>query len=279
MPELPEVETVARGVHSRIAGRKVKWVKLLRTDIVHGARGSKLAPTIRGRRIEAVVRRGKQVLVRTDLAQLSVVVHLGMTGKLFVAPPNAPIEPHTHLRVGFERFRGELRFVDPRRFGGLWVLDGRAKGTEWVGRRVPPVADDPLEISWPRWRDLLTVRRRQIKPLLLDQEPISGMGNIYCDESLHRAGIHPLQRASELTPEQLRRLYGAVRRVLREAIAAGGSSVDDYRDANNERGWFQTRHRVYGQTGKPCRRCREPIERIVVSGRGTHFCPKCQPLL
>lgn len=278
MPELPEVETVARGVNQHIAGARVKGIELRRPEIVYGCPVS-LSGCLCGRLITEVVRQGKQILIRTDRPYLSVIIHLGMTGRLFVTQPATAVEIHTHLRVWFHGLRQELRFVDPRRFGGIWVLDSkRETAGKWVGRRVPPVAADPLRISLRHWQKLLAERRRQIKPLLLDQEPISGLGNIYCDESLHRAGIHPLQRACNLTAGQLRRLYGAVRRVLNEAIAAGGSSVDDYRNADNEQGWFQIRHRVYGRTGRPCRRCGMPIERIVVCGRGTHFCPRCQAL-
>jgi formamidopyrimidine-DNA glycosylase len=294
MPELPEVETVARGLARRITGQTVRSVQVLRPEILHGHAGA--IDRLSGRRIERVVRRGKQVLIRLD-RRLSLVVHLGMTGRMVAVPPETPVEPHTHLRATFRRGKYELRYTDPRRFGGIWILtaeasdalaaadhqckaagsgSGRRCEFPWVGRRVPPVAADPLLISVAELRACLQ-RRRQIKALLLDQDPISGMGNIYCDESLYRAGIHPLTRACELGPAAVRRLHRAMRTVLNAAIRAGGSSVSDYRGADNNRGWFQLEHRVYGRKGEPCRACGTPIEYLRVAGRGTHICPKCQP--
>jgi formamidopyrimidine-DNA glycosylase len=276
MPELPEVETVARGVSRLITGLIIDSVCLERADIAHGT-ARPCDDTLRGHRIERVARTGKQV--RIDLTGgLALVVHLGMTGRLTVTHAAQPIAKHTHLRIHFKESTAELRFTDPRRFGGLWLVHSSGEGASWTGRRLPPVAADPLAVTLREWRRLLA-RRRQIKALLLDQSPISGVGNIYCDEALHRAGIHPLSRAADLGPESIRRLYRALRQVLAAAIKAGGSSIIDYRDADGAPGWFQTRHRVYGREGKPCRKCGTPIKKIFVSGRGTHICPKCQPAI
>lgn len=276
MPELPEVETVARGLHRRLAGRVIQSVCLVRADISHGPYPP-CDDSLRGRRIEEVARTGKQVRIGLS-GGWALIVHLGMSGRLFVTCPDEPLARHTHLRIAFQSEPVELRFCDPRRFGGVWLIDVNADTNKgWFGRRLPPVAADPLRISLARWRKLLA-RHRQIKALLLDQNPISGVGNIYCDEALHRAGVHPRTRAADLPPAVSRRLYHALRRVLTEAIAAGGSSVSTYRNAEDAPGWFQTRHRVYGREGQPCRRCRTPIVRLTVAGRGTHICPKCQPL-
>lgn len=276
MPELPEVETVARGLHRRLKGRLIESVDLLRADIAHGPYRP-CAELLGGRRIKEVVRTGKQIRINLG-DEWALVVHLGMTGRLTVTPADAQLPKHTHLRIRFAREPLELRFSDPRRFGGVWLVNGNTGSKEaCVGRRIPPVAADPLRISLADWRKLLN-RQRQIKALLLDQNPISGVGNIYCDEALHRAGVHPLARAADLGPETVRRLYHALRRVLTEAIAAGGSSISDYRDAENALGRFQVRHRVYGRAGQPCRRCRTLIVRMVVAGRGTHICPQCQRL-
>ncbi|NLX14195.1 MAG: bifunctional DNA-formamidopyrimidine glycosylase/DNA-(apurinic or apyrimidinic site) lyase [Phycisphaerales bacterium] len=275
MPELPEVETVARGVGRHIAGLTVEWVHLERKDIVYG-HPAPLCAALRGRRVQKVVRRGKQV--HLDLVGgACLIVHLGMTGKLLVADRDEPIARHTHLRLTFRRRRIELRFVDPRRFGRIWlILDAEPDGP-WIGRRPPPVAADPLRISLADFRDLLN-RDRQIKALLLDQQPLSGVGNIYCDEALYRAGIHPGTRAADLDASMVGRLWRALRRVLNESIAAGGTTVSDYRSADNTTGWYQHKLRVYQRTGHPCRQCGTRIQRIAVAGRGTFICPQCQPV-
>ncbi len=275
MPELPEVETVARGVAQRVTGRRIAWTWLARNDVVHGE-PMPLCAALRGRRIRRVYRQGKQV--RIDLGQgRLLIVHLGMTGRLIVADGKSAVETHTHLRITFERWRHELRFIDPRRFGGVWLTDGAGRGSkEWFGRRVPPTAADPLTISLESFRQALN-RRRQIKALLLDQQPISGVGNIYCDESLHRAHLHPRTRASDLDAKTVGRLWRSLRRVLEEAVRAGGSSISDYRTSENELGMFQIRHRVYGREGRPCRRCGASIVHLVVAGRSTFICPRCQP--
>lgn len=280
MPELPEVETIARGLARSLAGRTVANVRLTRPDMIHGNGGP--VETLVGRRVCEVRRCGKQVRMLlgqgTD-TELVIHVHLGMTGRLLVVPGGEPVAKHTHLFVRFEGWDRELRFCDPRRFGGIWLVREQAAAAshDWKGRRLPPVGADPLDLTLPALRKLLA-RKRRIKPLLMDQAPISGMGNIYCDEALFRAGIHPLTPASQLGAEAVRRLRLAIRRVLTEAIRAGGSSISDYRNAENGRGSFQERHRVYGREGLPCPVCRSPIERLVVAGRGTHVCPKCQRL-
>lgn len=275
MPELPEVETVARGVARHITGRRIESVALSRGDIVHGE-CVPLCAFLRGRRVERVGRQGKQIHIELDGGRV-LVVHLGMTGRLIAIDREAPVEPHTHLRVGFDRRRAEMRFIDPRRFGGLWLLiTPPTAGGMWIGRRLPPVGADALTISFEEFHAALR-RHRQLKALLLDQRPIGGIGNIYADESLHRAGIHPLTRADRLTDAAVRRLWRCIRRVLEEAVRAGGSSISDYRTADNERGLFQVRHRVYQRAGKPCRKCRTPIEHLTAAGRSTFICPRCQP--
>ena len=275
MPELPEVETIARGVARHITGCRITSVALNRGDIVHGE-GVPLCAFLHGRQIERVGRKGKQIHIEIDGGRV-LVVHLGMTGRLIAIDREASVEAHTHLRVGFERRRVEMRFIDPRRFGGLWLLiTPPPAGETWIGRRLPPVGVDALTVSLEEFRTALG-RHRQIKALLLDQRPIGGIGNIYADESLHRAGIHPLTRANRLNDAAVKRLWQCVRRVLEEAVRAGGSSISDYRTADNERGLFQVRHRVYQRAGKPCRKCRAPIEHLTAAGRSTFICPKCQP--
>jgi formamidopyrimidine-DNA glycosylase len=281
LPELPEVETVARGLSRRVCGLVIASIDLRRPEIIHGDGGP--IERLVGCRIDDVRRCGKQVRImlrpHADRPAPTMYVHLGMTGRLVAVDGTEPLESHTHLRVTFRQAATEMRFCDPRRFGGVWLVcgDGDSRGKRWVGRRLPPIAADPLQLSLAQMREVLD-RRRQIKALLLDQQPISGLGNIYCDELLHRAGVHPLTIAADLDPAAVRRVYQAMRRVLDEAIRAGGSSVSDYRNADNTRGSFQRRHRVYGRAGQACRRCGCTIERLVVAGRGTYVCPACQPL-
>jgi formamidopyrimidine-DNA glycosylase len=192
------------------------------------------------------------------------IVHLGMTGRLLVCEPDVEIAKHTHAIVIFASGR-ELRFVDPRRFGRLSVAHGfQANGSE------------PLEVQLDHFVKLFRGRKTPIKSALLNQKLLSGVGNIYADESLFRAGIRPRRRASSLTREDLRRLYLALQEVLKEAISLGGSSVSDYVDSDGEEGFFQLQHRVYGREGEPCLVCKTPVKRVVIGGRSSHYCPKCQ---
>ncbi|MGH9531183.1 MAG: bifunctional DNA-formamidopyrimidine glycosylase/DNA-(apurinic or apyrimidinic site) lyase, partial [Terriglobales bacterium] len=199
------------------------------------------------------------------LARGQFIVHLGMTGQLLVARPEAEVERHTHAIVRLASGR-ELRFVDPRRFGRLSVArDGfNAGGTE------------PLGVDSELFAALFHGRKTPMKSALLNQKLLRGVGNIYADESLFRAGVSPRRRAARLTRAELLRLCDALQDVLREAIAAGGSSVSDYVDADGDRGFFQLQHRVYGREGEPCLVCKTHIKRVVISGRSAHYCPKCQ---
>jgi formamidopyrimidine-DNA glycosylase len=203
-----------------------------------------------------------------------LVFRLGMTGQILVTDADQPRDRHVHLRVALDGGERELRFRDVRRFGSVCFTEGAcddsAAGLEDLG-------PEPLEITASQFTRLLS-RPRQIKALLLDQRAIAGLGNIYCDEALHAAGIHPLTRAGDLSPDQRRRLLRAIRRILRQAIRYGGSTLRDYRTATGDEGRFQTRHRVYGRTGQPCRNCGTPIQRLNAAGRSTHLCPACQIL-
>jgi formamidopyrimidine-DNA glycosylase len=192
-----------------------------------------------------------------------------MTGRLLVTAPDGPIAPHTHARLSLASGR-ELCFVDPRRFGRLEFRDlGRSAGFSAAGV-------DPLAVTAEEFAALFRSRRLAIKAALLNQTLLAGVGNIYADESLFRAGVRPRKRAGRLTRAELERLRLTLREVLEHAIRLGGSSVSDYVDADGMRGFFQLEHCVYLRTGLPCRRCQTPIRRIVVGGRGTHYCPHCQ---
>src|SRR5437870_7668960 len=189
-----------------------------------------------------------------------------MTGRLVVCSPEAEIAKHTHAIVKLASGR-ELRFVDPRRFGRLSVSSNGEFAT---------VGSEPLEVEWERFLSLFRGRKTPIKSALLNQKLLRGVGNIYADESLFRAGIRPRRRAASLTRENLRRLYKSVQEVLKEAIALGGSSVSDYVDSDGQEGSFQLEHRVYGREGERCLSCKAAIKRIVIAGRSSHYCPKCQ---
>ena len=265
MPELPEVETVVRTLRPALLGKTIRAVELLRNDILFPV-GTDLPALLGGRTVVSIDRRGKKILIRVDSGQC-LCVHLGMTGRLTIEPGDAPVRKHTHLRLDLGS--AELRFCDPRRFGGIW----------WLGCDDSPangLGPEPLTLRPAQLARTLARTRRAIKTALLDQSLIAGLGNIYADESLFLAGIHPLTPANRLTPEQIRGLSRAIKLTLRRAIRHGGSTLRDYVDVNGQSGRYQNRHRAYARTGLPCSRCRTPIERIVLSGRSTHFCPTCQ---
>jgi formamidopyrimidine-DNA glycosylase len=255
MPELPEVETTVRALAPHVTGRTILQARFFTPRIL----GGKAEPDLAGRTIVAVGRRGKYILL--DLGGDVLSIHLGMTGKLLV---NAP--PQAHTRAWFTLDGATMNFVDPRMFGRI----------EWNPARIAKLGPEPLEVPFDEFASRLKARRTRIKALLLDQTFLSGVGNIYADESLHRALIHPRASAARLAPERARRLYKAIRQVLAEAIASGGSSISDYVDAEGRKGWFQMHHRVYQRDGEKCRRCGGTIHRILVSQRGTHYCPGCQ---
>lgn len=275
MPELPEAQTIADQLQGQLAGRAIGTVRLERRDIVRTSFGD-IEEAVAGRRVVRVYRRAKRVVLQLDSEGL-IVFGLGMTGRLTVVGVGAVAEKHTHLRIGFPEIASELHFRDPRRFGGIWLH--ACKGAE--GKRVfeqdvfGNLGVEPLSCTAAEFRALLS-RRRQIKALLMDQSVIAGLGNIYCDESLHAAGIHPLAIASRLSDETCSRLLRAIKEILRKAIRCNGSTLLDYRGADGSKGGFQLLHRIYGREGEPCKGCGTKIKRIQAAGRSTHFCPKCQ---
>jgi formamidopyrimidine-DNA glycosylase len=271
MPELPEVETVVRTLRPRLLSRRIARVELTRSDIVTPP-DFDLRKHLTGRIVTSITRRGKRIVVSLD-DQNCFYVHLGMTGRLTIEPASAPLQRHTHLIAHLSdrgRERGvQLRFRDPRRFGGIWWL-GRGACDERIG-------PEPLSLRPAQLAQRLARTARAIKNVLLDQTVLAGIGNIYADEALFEARIHPLVRANELSDDQVRRLNRALKITLRRALRRGGSSVRDYVDANGESGSYQLRHRVYDREGKPCSACGSPVRRIVIGGRSSHFCPACQP--
>lgn len=272
MPELPEVQTVVNRLDPALAGVRIAKVRLRRRDIVkHGA--ATFTRRLRGRTVRGVSRHGKRIIWELDSGE-SLNIHLGMTGTLVLSPAGAEVAPHTHLRISLAGRSEEVRFRDPRRFGGVWLSSAAASGS--TGRFSIPLGPDALSLKLPEFRKIARCHR-QIKPLLLDQRVIAGLGNIYTDEALHRARVHPRTKASDLRDGEVAALLKSIRAVLRAAIAAGGSSISDYRNADGEEGWFQLKHAVYGREGMACRRCRAKIRRAAVGSRSSHFCPRCQP--
>jgi formamidopyrimidine-DNA glycosylase len=267
MPELPEVETIARGLAKRVRGDVVEsvWIGKRRQPLK--SRPAEIVRVLEGARIQEVRRVGKHIVFDLEREGASVdqwIVHLGMTGRVLVTGAADDVVKHTHAIVRLRSGR-ELRYVDPRMFGKLSVARGFAAA-----------GSEPLAVEFEAFAELFHGRRTPIKSALLNQKLLSGIGNIYADESLARAGVRPRRQAARVTREELRRLYDAMKRVLAEAIAAGGSSISDYVDADGEEGFFQIQHRVYGREGEACRSCRTPIRRIVIAGRSSHYCPKCQ---
>jgi formamidopyrimidine-DNA glycosylase len=274
MPELPEVETIARGVDERLRGDRIETTWFSGKPEPFKSSPQLMAKELPGRRIERVHRVGKHIVFDLEKGKgpgLQWIVHLGMTGRLLVVGADTPIPPHTHGILHLASGK-ELRFVDARRFGRM-ELHGIStrKATRFTG-----TGQEPLDISKDEFAALFRRRHTSIKAALLNQKLLHGVGNIYADESLFRAGIRPRRMAQHLKRAELDRLHTALQTVLCEAIAMGGSSVSDYVDAAGVEGFFQLQHRVYMRTGQPCLVCDAPIRRIVVAGRGTHYCSRCQ---
>jgi len=295
MPELPEVETIVRGLAKRVTGDVIESVWLGSKPEPLKSPARKIAAVLDGSRIAGVRRVGKHIVFDLDRVTARVartpssakksakkkaagksarstqvsdeaqwIVHLGMTGRMLVSEPEEERARHTHAVASLRSGR-ELRFVDPRRLGRLSIAYG-----------FDPGGVEPLEISFEDFVPLFRGRKTPIKSALLNQKLLRGVGNIYADESLFRAGIRPTRKASSLSNDELKRLHPAIQAVLREAIKLGGSSVSDYVDSDGEEGFFQLQHRVYGREGEPCLVCKTPIKRVVIAGRSSHYCPKCQ---
>lgn len=297
MPELPEVETIARGLAKRVTGDVIESVWLGQKKEPLKSPASEISATLEHSRIAAVRRMGKHIVFdlerdgdvarallpskglrankkrKSSSAELDApstkaqwIVHLGMTGRLQVCELRDEVLKHTHAILKLSSGR-ELRFVDPRRFGRLSVAS--TAGFAATGF-------EPLEVDLDRFLELFHGRKTPIKSALLNQKLLRGVGNIYADESLFRAGIRPRRRASTISREQFGKLFLTVKEVLKEAIALGGSSVSDYVDADGKEGFFQLQHRVYGREAEPCLVCKTAIRRVVIAGRSSHYCPKCQ---
>jgi formamidopyrimidine-DNA glycosylase len=301
MPELPEVETIANGVNARVRGRRIAQVWTSGKPQTFKSPETEIAAALTGARIEGVRRVGKTIVMTTSPGgpsfakrrvgfgpatseaptQTEFLIHLGMTGRLLVCTPDMPTAPHTHAVLTLDDAR-EVRFVDPRRFGRLSVYKPETPKQRTTNSEERTTVSytgpgrEPLTISLDDFVALFRNRKTPIKAALLNQSLLHGVGNIYADEALFRAGIRPTRQAARLSREELKKLRTALIAVLKQAIKLGGSSVSDYVDPDGVRGFFQLRHKVYQRTGEPCRACGTQIKRIELAGRGTHFCPKCQ---
>lgn len=272
MPELPEVETIRRTLMPVLVGRTIADCIVLLPKVLENQEPAAFARAVSGRKIEDLTRRGKYLLFHLSGGRV-LVVHLRMTGQLVYHPPEAqPGAPAKHTHAVFRLDDGAtLHYVDPRRFGRLRIAPAPAQ-PEGLG-------PEPLDgtFSPAILRERLSRRRGRIKALLLDQGFLAGLGNIYADEALYRAGIHPERPADRLTAREVQALYHAIREVLAEAIRYRGTSIVNYVDGQGRPGEFQLRLNVYGRAGEPCPSCATPIARTRVANRGTYFCPRCQP--
>lgn len=282
MPELPEVESVARALRLNLQGRVCTGLRVRFPGIVEPSAAA-LRRAMLGRTLQEVHRHGKYLVLtfagpgpastagravadRPDHLT-HVMLHLRMTGQVVLEAPSP--DPHVHLELDFEGL--PVCYRDVRKFGRWTVVDHPCRPT-----CLAHVGPDMLEVRFRDWRAAVAARRAPCKAVLLDQGVAAGLGNIYADETLFRARVHPLARPCDLPPDALRNLYDSARAVLRLAIAHGGTTFLNFANFHGQPGGFRRKLRVYGRTGEPCRECRSPIERIVVGGRSTHFCPQCQ---
>jgi formamidopyrimidine-DNA glycosylase len=277
MPELPEVETVRRGLETWVAGRRIASVEVRHPRAVrrHLPGPDDFGAALVGRTITGARRRGKYLWLPLDSGD-AIVGHLGMSGQLLLRPASAPDETHLRVRLGFDDGDPELRFVDQRTFGGLAVSPGGAD----LPAEIEHIARDPMDPEFSDAGFVAALRRRRtgVKRALLDQTLISGVGNIYADEALWRARVHGGRPTEALTTPAAARLLGHVRDVLSEALGAGGTSFDAlYVNVNGESGYFDRSLKVYGREGEPCPRCGAPLRREAFMNRSSYSCPRCQP--
>ncbi len=271
MPELPEVETIVRTLRATLKNRTFKSLSVSLEKCLESPR-SLIPHCLLGKRILDVERRGKHILLRLS-GGTTLRIHLRMTGRLQFVPRHTPLEKHTHAVFSFQNHSSELRFTDSRQFGRIW-LERNGGGGDLSS--LADLGPEPLEISAAEFASRARSRHRAVKALLLDQHFLAGVGNIYADEALHRARIHPQRRANSLRKESLLNLHRALQGILQEAIRHGGTSVRTYVNGQGRAGGFQNFLSVYGREGSPCLTCGTAIVRKTIGGRSSFFCPRCQ---
>lgn len=275
MPELPEVETVAQGLKRRALGRRVTAVEVRHPAVIVGSPEEFIAG-LAGRSLVAVRRKGKalalELAARDGGAPRYLLVRLGMTGQFRVTSRQEPLQPHTHVRLTLDDGEEEIRFRDVRRFGRLRCC-AREELADVLGKLGP----DAQQIAEEEFLAAMRGRRGAIKSWLMNQQVLAGLGNIYADEALFAARLHPLSQPGRVSTEKARRLSAAVKRILARAVRFCGTSFRDYIDAEGRPGAFREKLKVYQRDGRPCPRCGATIRRLVIAGRSSHFCPRCQP--
>jgi len=273
MPELPEAEVIARSLNPKIRGLTIGSFKVFYPAILRHDRNADLQ-SLEKQRIRLVQRRGKMILIKIEGAW-SLLFHLKMTGQLILCHHPDPLDKHTHLCISFEGNARELRFRDVRKFGFLAAVP---TSNPSLSSYLKDLGPDALKIESGRFVELLQSRRGRIKSLLLNQNIIAGIGNIYANEILFRANIHPCSSAASLSEGDLKRVWKSMRKVLHDAIECRGSSIQDFVDAEGQKGKFQTNHSVYRRNSSPCLACGNTIHRFLINGRSTFICSRCQPL-
>lgn len=278
--ELPEVEVMRRDLEKDVVGRKIASAEVrasrnaMRVIRRHGKR-KEFTDRVVGRKITKAERRGKYILLHLDNHDV-LVVHFGMSGQFVRGNKRQALPPHTHVVLSFQQ-GGDLRFVDPRTFGEMFVATADELGKV---KELQHIAIDPLDhvFTWQTFGGLMAQRASKLKPLLMDQKFISGLGNIYSDEVLFAAGLRHDRMSDSLSSQEVRRLYRGLQEVLQDAIRYRGTTLDDeaYVDLFGKPGEFENELKVYGREGQPCRRCRTPIQTVKISGRNSYFCPQCQ---
>jgi formamidopyrimidine-DNA glycosylase len=272
VPELPEVETIVRDLRPHLIGRRITSVEVSE-QALRRPWSKKWGPALIGRKVCEVRRRGKWILTALD-SPLTLVFHLGMTGQLTVAAAEQPRLPHTHLIMNLEDGAWQLRFRDIRRFGSATLFDSPKQVEDFFHQSG--LGPEPFDLDRQAWRERLKAANRNLKAILLDQRLVAGVGNIYADESLFAARLHPARLGRDLTAAEAERLRQSIVRVLNRAIEKRGSSIRDYVGGSGLKGHFQEEFSVYKRAGQPCPRCRAPVQRTQMAGRSTHYCPRCQ---
>lgn len=271
MPELPEIEVIVQGLGEKVEGLTISKISVNFPNIIKNRNPSGIKK-LQGEKIRKIYRRGKFILADFSGGGM-ILTHLGMTGRLLVMPTDQEIPKHSHIVIDLKENCQRLVYNDSRRFGKIiYSLNGEGR----IEDELASLGDDPTAITFENFYSKLSNHKRMIKPLLLDQSILSGLGNIYTDESLFSAGIHPRYLSHEIPEDKALALYDSIKAILRAAIEAGGSTINSYKREDGSPGYFQFEHKVYGKTGRPCPVCGTIIERIMAGGRSSSICINCQ---